>query len=283
MQARASRPAGGGGEARRRGAQWLVDSTSTVRGRIEFVTGREPSCQGCRRRVAFELLITERRSASEDLCGVDVRLDPGSLGLLAQQLVSLRKVVALLDQHPDGAVQHRLFGESGQPGHAGEWWKIGVKLNCFSLTVHMDPSLINAIHGRRCLVNGNAPEGVAHVGGEIGESARGAGEEDDSAFPIDPRNQRKRETQRCTDRCVVTVSEGGQRDRPLVLDNCQLESAVGGGRRAQCRGQCRQRVIEILIIFADADREILKVREYGCWEIHTRAPRKRIRPLVVPA
>ena len=85
------------------------------------------------------------------------------------------------------------------------------------------------------LVNGDAPEGVAQVGGEIGERARGAGEEDDSALPIDrPRNQPEGKTQRRPDRYVVAVSEGGQRDRPLVLDNSQLESAVGGGRRAQC-------------------------------------------------
>jgi hypothetical protein len=51
--------------------------------------------------------ITERRSASEDLRGVDVRLDPGSRGLPAQQLMSLLKILALLDQHPDGVVQHR--------------------------------------------------------------------------------------------------------------------------------------------------------------------------------
>jgi hypothetical protein len=51
--------------------------------------------------------ITERRSASEDLRGVDVRLDPGSLGLPAQQLMSLLKILALLDQHPDGAIQDR--------------------------------------------------------------------------------------------------------------------------------------------------------------------------------
>jgi hypothetical protein len=82
------------------------DSTSTVRARMGCNRSRALASRlpltGC-----FELLITERRSASEDLRGVDVRLDPGSPGLLAQQLVSLRKVVALLDQHPDGAVQHR--------------------------------------------------------------------------------------------------------------------------------------------------------------------------------
>ena len=44
-----------------------------------------------------------------------------------------------------------------------------------------------------------------------------------------------------------------------------------------------ERVVEILIIFADADREIVKVRKQSGWEIHTRAPRKRIRPLIVSA
>jgi hypothetical protein len=106
VRARASRPAGGGGEARRRGAQWPGDSTSTVGARMGCCRSRA-LCQGAVDGVAFELLIIERRSASEDLRGVDVWLDPGSLGLLAQQLVSLLKVVALLDQHPDCAVQHR--------------------------------------------------------------------------------------------------------------------------------------------------------------------------------
>ena len=136
--------------------------------------------------------ITERRSASEDLRGVELRLDSDSRGLPAQQLMSLLDVVALLDQHADGAIQHRQFGEAGQPGHAGEWWKIGVKLNRFSPTVHTCPLMFRVSRGGRSLFNGDAPEGVAQVGGEIGERARGAGEEDDSAPPIDPRNQRKR-------------------------------------------------------------------------------------------
>jgi hypothetical protein len=33
----------------------------------------------------------------------------------------------------------------------------------------------------------------------------------------------------------------------------------------------------------DARREILDMREYSSWKIHTRAPRKRIRPLIVTA
>ena len=51
----------------------------------------------------------------------------------------------------------------------------------------------------------------------------------------------------------------------------------------QCRGQRVQRVIEILIILADAGCEVLKVRKQRGRKIHTRAPRKRIRPLIVTA
>ena len=40
---------------------------------------------------------------------------------------------------------------------------------------------------------------------------------------------------------------------------------------------------QIPIILSDARREILNVREYSTWKIHTRAPRKRIRPLIVSA
>jgi hypothetical protein len=50
---------------------------------------------------------------------------------------------------------------------------------------------------RACsLLNMDTAEGVAQVGGEIGERARGYGEEDDSARWIDRwRNEGKRETQ----------------------------------------------------------------------------------------
>ncbi len=68
-----------------------------------------------------------------------------------------------------------------------------------------------------------------------------------------------------------------------MLDNRELKAAVGSGRRVQRRGQRQERFVEILIIFADADREIVKVRKQGGREIHTRAPRKRIRPLIVSA
>jgi hypothetical protein len=69
-----------------------------------------------------------------------------------------------------------------------------------------------------------------------------------------------------------------QTDRPLVLDESQLEPAV-----AQRSSQGHQRVAQILIVLSDARREISHVHEHDCWKIHTRAPRKRIRPLIVSA
>jgi hypothetical protein len=98
--------------------------------------------------------------------------------------MSLLNVVALVNQHPDGAIQHCQFDEAGQPGPARDRWKISVELNHSLMTVHTRPTMIRVIRGGRSPVNGNAPEGVAQVGGEIGERARGAGEEDDSALRI---------------------------------------------------------------------------------------------------
>ena len=78
----------------------------------------------------------------------------------------------------------------------------------------------------------------------------------------------------------MPASEGRERNRPVALDNRELEAAIGSGHRVQRRGERQEGVVEILIIFANADREIVKVRKQGSWEIHTRAPRKRIRPLI---
>jgi hypothetical protein len=213
-----------------------------------------------------------------------MRFDSSSRGILAQHLMSLLNVVTLINKDPDGAIQHREFGEASETGYGRDQRKIAIELNPVSLTVHASPTTIRAICGWRLLLNGDAPEGVAQVGGEIGERARSDGEEDDSALWIDRlRDQCEGKMQRRTNGCVVPVRDGGQRDRPLVFDNSQLESAVGGGRRAQCGGQRRERVVQMLIILANAGCEILKMREQGSWEIHTRAPRKRIRPLVVTA
>ena len=69
----------------------------------------------------------------------------------------------------------------------------------------------------------------------------------------------------------MAASEGRERNRPVALDNRELEAAIGNGRRVQRRGQRQEGFVEILIIFADADREIVKVRKQARWEIHTRS------------
>jgi hypothetical protein len=76
---------------------------------------------------------------------------------------------------------------SRSAGHARTRRKINVKLDPSSLAVTRCPSLIHPLHRRRGLVNWDAPEGVAQVGGEIGERAGDYSEEDDSACWIDHR------------------------------------------------------------------------------------------------
>ena len=82
---------------------------------------------------------------------------PAAAALRRKCSLSLLNVVTLTNKHPNGAIQHRQFGETGEPGLAMERGKIGVELDHSSLTVNTCPSLIHPIHGRRCLVNGNAP------------------------------------------------------------------------------------------------------------------------------
>jgi hypothetical protein len=168
-------------------------------------------------------------SPSNDPRSVDVRFDSRSRGIAAQQLMSLLNLVSLINKHPDGAVQQRQFGEASQPGPARVRGKIGVELDRYSLTIRTCAS--SAIRRGHSLLDGDAPKCIAQVGGKIGERTRAKSEEDDSALWIDrPRNQREGETQRRPDRYVVTVNEGGQCDRPPVLDNSQLKSAIRGGR-----------------------------------------------------
>ena len=149
-------------------------------------------------------------SASEEPGGVDKQLDSSNRGISAQHVMSLLNVVTLINKYPDGAIEHRQFGEAGQPGPARDGRKISVELNHPSVTVHMRRMMIFVVRGGRSPVDVDAPEGMAQVGREICERARVAGEEDDSALPIDhPRNQPEGETQRRPDRYVVTVIEGG--------------------------------------------------------------------------
>jgi hypothetical protein len=60
-------------------------------------------------------------------------------------LASLLSVVALLDQHPDGSIEHGQFGEAGQLGHAGEQWKISVELDHSPVTVNTWSTRISVI------------------------------------------------------------------------------------------------------------------------------------------
>ena len=98
--------------------------------------------------------------------------------------MSLHKVVAVINKHPDGAIQHRQASEASEAGHGRHQRKIVIEFNCTALTVEASTSLIRAICHWRLLLNGGTAEGVAQVGGEISERARSDGEEDDAALGI---------------------------------------------------------------------------------------------------
>ena len=84
---------------------------------------------------------------------------------LAQHLTSLLNIVALLDQHPDGSIEHGQFGEAGQSGTRGR----AMEDQCRARSLFGDRRHVVHQDQRypllRSLVNGHAPEGVAQVGG----------------------------------------------------------------------------------------------------------------------
>jgi hypothetical protein len=119
-----------------------------------------------------------------------MRVDLSSRCVTAQHVMSLIKVVTLINKHPDGAIEQRQFGEARQSGPARDGWQINVERNHPSGTVRRRPTMIFVIRCGRSPVDGDAPQSVAQVCGEIDERARDAGVEDNSALPIDrPRNQ----------------------------------------------------------------------------------------------
>ena len=99
--------------------------------------------------------------------------------------MSLLKLVALINKHSDGAIQHSQVGEASEAGDGRDQRKIVIELNCTARTVEASASTIRDISRWRLLLNRDTAEGAAQVGGEIGERARSDGEEDDAALRID--------------------------------------------------------------------------------------------------
>ena len=124
-------------------------------------------------------------SVGDDPCGVDVWCNTSSRGVPVQHLMSLHKVVTVINKHPNGAIQHRQVGEASEAGHWRDQRKIIIDLNCTARTVEASVSTIRALCRWRLLLNWDTAEGAAQVGGEISERAGSDGEEDDAAFRID--------------------------------------------------------------------------------------------------
>ena len=170
-----------------------------------------------------ESSITKSRSASEDPRGVDMRFDPQPRPPGAARM-SLLDVVALLDQHPNGAIQYGQFGEAGRPGLAGERWKIGVNLDHPSVTVETRPMMIRVIRGGRSPVDGDAPRAWLR---SAARSVNAPGLPAKKTTRLSPSTSR--ETSPRGRRSEVPTgaswpsSKAVRRDRPLVLDESQLK------------------------------------------------------------
>ena len=90
----------------------------------------------------------------ENPCGVDLRCDTSCRCVPAQHLISLHKVVAVINEHTDGAIQHRQVGETSEAGLGHDKRKIVIELNCTARTVEASASTIRDISRWRLLLNG---------------------------------------------------------------------------------------------------------------------------------
>ena len=78
-------------------------------------------------------------------------------------------------------------------------------------------------------------------------------------------------------------SNPGQRDRVSVLQNCQLDTEVGGNGGFDVGGKGGQRrverVVEAVAVEADAVAAWMEVSNESCGEFHSDAPKSGPRPL----
>ena len=66
-----------------------------------------------------------------------------------------------------------------------------------------------------------------------------------------------------------------------VVDDRQVEPTIGGDSRSEALNEGDQRCTECIVVKADAAAELQKVAQESCGDVHSYAPRKRIRPLIV--
>lgn len=123
-------------------------------------------------------------------------------------------------------------------------------------------------------------QGVADVSGEVNERARACGVENDSAADVESRPKgSERQPQRGRDRSILCGIERAQ-TYGLIANHRQVHPTIGLHSRAQRGHEGSQAGAKPVLVQFDAAAEIEEVAKQGCGEIHSDAPRKRIRPLI---
>ena len=124
-------------------------------------------------------------------------------------------------------------------------------------------------------------QGVAEVGGEVNERSRACGVEDDSAADVESRREgSERQPQRGRDCSILCGMERAQTYGLAAFNHRQVHPTVGRHSRAQRGHEGSQAGAKLVLVEFDAAAEIEEVAKQSCGEIHSDAPRKRIRPLI---
>ena len=79
----------------------------------------------------------------------------------------------------------------------------------------------------------------------------------------------------------MEVKERGQADRMTVVDDRQMEPAEGGNSCLEVLHERDQGPAEGIVVESHTPAEPEKVTQEGCGDVHSEAPKKRIRPLMV--
>ena len=123
--------------------------------------------------------------------------------------------------------------------------------------------------------------GGAFACGVVTDRARAWGLQHDSAADVESRPKgSERQPQRGRDRSILCEIERAQTYGLIAFNHRQVHPTIGLHSRAQRGHEGSQAGAKPVLVQFDAAAEIEEVAKQGCGEIHSDAPRKRIRPLI---
>ena len=124
---------------------------------------------------------------------------------------------------------------------------------------------------------------VTEIGGEVDKRSGHARVEDNSTAAIvrGAKEAQRNPKGRGDGSVLVRARHVRQGDGLAVPDDGELKSTIGTDRSAELPHESLQRGLERASGEADAVGEFGEVAEKRCGDVHSVAPRKRIRPLIV--